>query len=62
MVFYFFISLVVMIIVNVEFQFYSWFSVAFIFVICGGVSYILLERRIANQNHPCEQEVLIPKV
>ena len=54
MVFYFFISLVVMIIVNVEFQFYSWFSVAFIFVICGGVSYILLERRIANKKRKKE--------
>ncbi|WP_432372379.1 hypothetical protein [Staphylococcus chromogenes] len=52
--FIFFISLVVMIIVNVEFQFYSWFSVAFVFVICGGVSYILLEKRIANKKRKKE--------
>lgn len=43
-----------MIIINIEFQFFSWFSVAVIFVICGTVSYILLEKNIARKKKKTE--------
>ncbi len=46
----FIICLLLMIVLNIKFHFYSWYSIAIIFSVCGLISYVALEKKIKSKN------------